>query len=69
MAALDAGCHDMFTWRTSTRQNGVGPGEVADVHVLDVNGVRLTIAIARDAHVSADDVATLQSIVDSVQFD
>jgi hypothetical protein len=37
------GC-DLKTWATKDRTNGVSPGEVNLLHVLNVNGMRLVIA-------------------------
>jgi hypothetical protein len=45
LTAPTSGC-DMRTWVTSTRQNGVGLGEVNHVRILDVDGVRLLIGLA-----------------------
>jgi hypothetical protein len=42
-APQDPGC-DLKTWATEDRTNGVGPGEVNLLHVLDVNGTRIVIA-------------------------
>lgn len=67
-AALPAGCDGFQTWRTSTRQNGVGPGEVADVRVVNVDGVRLLINIAHRPTLSDADRADLEAIVDSIQI-
>jgi hypothetical protein len=61
-------CGELFTWRTTTRQNGVGPGEIADVRIVDVDGVRVLISIAHGPEMSATDEADFQAIVDSVQF-
>jgi hypothetical protein len=67
-APVGGPCHDMFTWRTTTRQNGVGPGEVADVRIVDVDGVRLLIGIASGPGMSDADEAMFQAIIDSVRF-
>ena len=64
-----APCESMYTWSTTTRQNGVGPGEVAEVRILDVDGVRQLIAIATHPPLAGDDRATLDAIVESVQLD
>jgi hypothetical protein len=60
-----SGC-DMQTWATSTRQNGVGLGEVNHVRILDVDGVRLLIGLA-----PPDDATTqrqVEAILDSIRI-
>jgi hypothetical protein len=42
-ASPDVLC-DMKTWIMGTRKNGVGPGEVKELQVLDVDGVRVVIS-------------------------
>jgi hypothetical protein len=69
VTAPNKGCGQMQTWATSTRQNGVGPGEVNDVRILDVDGVRLLIGIAYQPSTTASDRSMLQAIVDSVELD
>jgi hypothetical protein len=64
----EARCGSMLTWETSTRQNGVGPGETNDVTILDVDGVRLLICIAYQPSVPAASLAGLRAIVDSIQI-
>lgn len=60
-----AGC-DLTTWRTTTRTNGVGGGEVDDVRIVDVNGSRLVISIASAEQVP--DGSAIHGIVDSLQL-
>ncbi len=68
----DGGCADdgdtgFGTWSTSFRTNGVGPGEVNLLRVLDVDGVRLVIAAAyHPAIASADEIAEIRRVFDSV---
>jgi hypothetical protein len=64
----DAACPSMQTWMTSTRQNGVGPGEINEVRILDVDGVRLLICIAYTPPLEAEVLSQLQAVVDSVQI-
>ena len=64
----DAPCGSMFTWRTTTRQNGVGPDEVNEVTILDVDGVRLLIATADVPGISQAGRLALREVVDSVQL-
>ena len=62
--AGSAGC---ATWATETRTNGVGPGEVNVLRILDVEGTRLVIAGAYFPAAPEADVAALQQIIASVQ--
>ncbi len=57
------------TWRVrgSTRTNGVGPGEVNLLRILDVDGVRVMIAGAYQPDASADEIAEVRAIFDSVR--
>jgi hypothetical protein len=64
-----APCRSMLTWKTTTRQNGVGPGEVNEVTILDVDGTRLLICIAYQPSTSPADLSDAHAIVDSVQID
>ncbi len=65
-----AACHDdMYTWRTTTRQNGVGPGEVAEIRIVDVDGVRLLIAMAYGPPLSDTAREALEGVIDSVQLE
>jgi hypothetical protein len=63
LTAPTSGC-DIRTWATSTRLNGVGLGEVNEVRILDVDGVRLLIGLAPpdDPDVQRDVDAILDSI-------
>jgi hypothetical protein len=65
-----AGC-ELATWRTTTRQNGVGAGEINEVRIVDVDGVRLLISIAHGAdraRLSASARSEVEGIVDSLQL-
>jgi hypothetical protein len=59
---------DLRTWKTTTRHNGVGPGEVNEVQILDVDGVRLLIATAHARSLSSAGRLKLREVVDSVQL-
>jgi hypothetical protein len=59
----------MYTWHTTTRQNGIGQGEVAEVWIVDVAGVRLLVSIAYQASDSSDDRSGLEGILSSVQLE
>jgi hypothetical protein len=61
-------CGSMLTWKTTTRQNGVGPGEVNDVRIIDVDGTRLLICIAYTPPLTEEEISELDSVVDSVQI-
>jgi hypothetical protein len=70
--AVPAGC-ELTTWRTTTRQNGVGGGEINEVRIIDVGGVRLLISIAHGAGgtppLTAERRSEIDGIVDSIQLD
>jgi hypothetical protein len=53
----------------TTRQNGIGQGEVAEVRIVDVAGVRLLISIAYQASDSSADRPGLEGILNSVQLE
>lgn len=65
---IDAPCESMLTWKTTTRHNGVGLGEVNEVRILDVDGVRLLICIAYFPPITKADRSELEAIVDSAQI-
>jgi hypothetical protein len=56
----------MRTWRTTTRQHGVGPGEVNEVRILDVDGVRLVISVAYQAGLSPRDRSEVDAVLESL---
>jgi hypothetical protein len=59
-----AGC-ELRTWRTTTRQNGVASGEVNEVRIIDVDGVRLLISVANPP---TGDRSEIDGIINSLQF-
>jgi hypothetical protein len=63
------GC-DLKTWATEDRTNGVSPGEVNLLHVLDVNGTRLVItgAYYPKEPAAAQRRAAIEQIIASVQI-
>ena len=67
-SGADAPCSSLLTWKTTTRHNGVGRGEINEVQVLDVDGVRLLICIAYSPRVSSTDELALRQMLDSVQI-
>jgi hypothetical protein len=56
------------TWKTTTRQNGVGPGEVNEVRILNVDGVRLMICVAYTPPISAAARAEIRAVIRSVRI-
>ena len=67
-APAETSCESLYTWRTTTRQNGVGAGEVNEVRILDVDGVRLLISIARGASPSAGVQSEIDAVLESIQI-
>lgn len=67
-APEDPPCMSLYTWRTSTRHNGVGAGEVNEVRILDVDGIRLVINVAHGPTLTKADRSTLNSVVDSIHL-
>jgi len=67
-APTDARC-DYGTWATALRINGVGPGEINDVRILDVGGTRVLIAIPHGPDQPAEDKSAVQQVVDSVRLE
>lgn len=68
-APRDPGC-ELKSWATADRTNGVSPGEVNLLQVLDVNGTRLVIAGAYypDDPAAAGMRTALEQIMASVQI-
>jgi hypothetical protein len=65
----EARCYEMRTWHTTTRQNDLGLGDVAEVQIVDVAGVRLLVSIAYQASESSADRPGLEGILMSVQLE
>ena len=55
------------TWSTADRTNGVDNGEVNLLRILDVDGVRVMLAAAHLPGLSAEHVAELRRVMDSVR--
>lgn len=68
-APIDSGCTELGTWATELRVNGMGPGEVNEVRILDIGGVRVMIATAHGPDQSAKGRAAVQQVLDSVQIE
>jgi hypothetical protein len=66
----DASC--LYTWSVGSDLNGVGPGEINELQILDVGGVRVVIATAYfgtpDA-ISDEGLSALRQIVDSINIE
>jgi hypothetical protein len=43
-APAESACDSLYTWATANRTNGVGPGEVNRLNIVDVDGARVLIA-------------------------
>ena len=67
-APAETSCDSLSTWRTTTRQNAVGAGEVNEVRILDAAGVRLVISVARGASPSAEAQSEIDAVLDSIQI-
>lgn len=67
-APAETSCESLLTWRTSTRQNGVGAGEVNELRILDVDGIRLLISVARGGSPTAEARSEIDAILDSIEI-
>lgn len=67
VTAPSATCQ-LLTWSTADRTNGVEQGEINLLRILDVGGVRVMLAAAHHPRLSADQVAELRAIMDSVRI-
>ena len=68
IAPGDAGCA-LFTWATPQRTNGVGPSEINDLHIVDVDGVRILISAAYFPElVTPEDLAATEEVLASIQI-
>jgi hypothetical protein len=61
-------CESLHTWRTTTRQNSVGAGEVNEVRILDVDGVRLVISVAHAPSLPVAARREIDSVLESIQI-
>jgi hypothetical protein len=56
-------------WSTAERTNGVGPGEVNRLQILDVDGARLVISAAyHPGKTTEDGLTELQQVIDSIHL-
>ena len=67
VTALAATC-ELGTWSTADRINGVSQGEVNLLRILDVDGVRVMLAAAHLPGLSAQQVAELRAVMESVSI-
>lgn len=65
--ACDLDSNGLGTWSTPDRTNGVGPGEVNLLRIVDVEGTRTVIAGAYQPTSTADEIAEVRAIFDSIQ--
>ena len=64
-----AGCA-LQVWATSSRVNGVSPGEVNLLYVVDVEGVRVMISSAYfPAQVREEDLAAAEEVIASIEIE
>ena len=60
---------DLLTWMGRDRTNGVGPGEVNRLRIVDVDGVRVLIAAPFHPAAGAPDIPTdVKQVFESVRF-
>jgi hypothetical protein len=52
-----------------TRMNGMGPGEVNELRILDVDGVRLMVAAAHFEPISEAALSEFQAILNSIRIE
>jgi len=60
---------ELKTWATSLRINGVGPGEVNDMRILDVDGVRVFISGGYQSDSVSRQLSALQQVIASIQIE
>jgi hypothetical protein len=72
MAPADPACAlgsaGLGTWTVPGGTNGVGPGEVNLLRIVDVDGVRVMIAAAHQPVASANLIAEVRAISDSIHL-
>ena len=62
------GAIGLGTWTAPGGTNGVGPGEMNLIRIVDVDGVRVMIAAAHQPVASADLIAEVRAIFDSIRL-
>jgi hypothetical protein len=70
ITAPDESSCGLFTWATPDRTNGVGRSEINDLHIVDVDGVRILISAAYFPNeVTPEDLAAAEEVVASIQIE
>lgn len=59
----------LLTWATAERVNGVGAGEINELTVVEVDGIRVLIAVAYRPGETAARLAPVRQVLASVSFD
>ena len=67
-APMNPGGCELSTWAIGPAANRVGPGEVNDLRILDVNGTRVVITTAHVGDTAAG-LPAVEQIVDSIQIE
>jgi hypothetical protein len=67
-APSTAACSDIKTWATADRTNGVSAGEVLEMRILDVGGVRVVIAGSHLSTSGEAQLSTLHQVIASSQI-
>ena len=68
IAPRPGGC-ELQPWGNAERMNGVGAGERNLIRIVDVDGTRVVLAGAYFQEHDAEDIAVLEAIMDSVDFE
>ena len=62
-------CSDVKTWATADRTNGVSAGEILEMRILDVGGVRVVIAGTHLSTTAEAQLSTLQQVIASTHVE
>ena len=57
------------TWATADRTTGMGAGEINLIRILDVDGERIVITSAYGPETANEELAALESVMDSVEIE
>ena len=70
VTAPDESACGLYTWATPDRTNGVGESEINDLHIIDVDGVRILISAAYFPDlVTPEDFAAADEVLASIQIE
>jgi hypothetical protein len=70
VTAPDEAACALVTWATPDRTNGVGRSEINDLHIVDVDGVRILISAAYFPDVvRPEDLAAAEEVLASIQIE